>query len=159
MDQDGVPRNADQFPFAQGAQFLVDALPRGADHAGQILLGYGQFDRRGLSFFKTIGLGQFDQLLGQAGRNFQKEDVFQKIVGLSQASGKGGEKNFAQFKYSAEEPRYEIALRWPIDDQHDLEAKKQTPVVPCASRSTGTGMRTMEIVSLVCPWTDRKSVV
>lgn len=42
-------------------------------------------------------------------------------------SGKGGEKNFAQFQYSAEEPRYEVALRWPVDEQHDVEAKKVNP--------------------------------
>lgn len=38
-----------------------------------------------------------------------------------------GQKNFAQFKYSAEEPRHEIALRWPIDEQYDAEAQKHDP--------------------------------
>jgi len=40
-------------------------------------------------------------------------------------SGKGGEKNFAQFRYSAKEPRREISLRWPIDEQHDKEAQEK----------------------------------
>ncbi|HYG23174.1 MAG TPA: type V CRISPR-associated protein Cas12b [Verrucomicrobiae bacterium] len=39
-----------------------------------------------------------------------------------QASGKAGQMNFAQFNYSAEEPRYEVSLRWPSDIQHSKDA-------------------------------------
>jgi len=39
---------------------------------------------------------------------------------------KSGDKGhcFAQFNYSAEDPRYEISLRWPIDTEHSKEAPK-----------------------------------
>ncbi|MFA5264366.1 MAG: type V CRISPR-associated protein Cas12b [Opitutaceae bacterium] len=41
-----------------------------------------------------------------------------------QASGKGGQKNFAQFNYSASEPRTETSLRWPSDIQFAKDAKQ-----------------------------------
>jgi hypothetical protein len=41
-----------------------------------------------------------------------------------QASGKAGQKNFAQFNYSASEPRAETSLRWPSDIEFAKEAKQ-----------------------------------
>jgi hypothetical protein len=48
-----------------------------------------------------------------------------------QPSGKGGEKNFGQFNYSASEPRVEMSLRWPSDIAFAKEAgqpRKREPV-------------------------------
>ena len=41
-----------------------------------------------------------------------------------QRSGKKGEMNFAQFNYSADEPRAEMSLRWPSDIEFAKEAGK-----------------------------------
>src|SRR5581483_4174202 len=103
QDGDAAAIDGQDAAIAEGAELLIDALARGADHRRQLLLGELDSELDAVRHLAAMRFGERKELLGQPVGHVEKGSVLHQLIGIAQTLGEHLEESNGDLRRLANE--------------------------------------------------------